>query len=1408
MALKIGELYAVLGLDSKDFYKDLDKSEGKLEGLSKTFFQAITAGKRFEQSIDKQRSTVQALEKMLTRQNSAVEDNQKKVNNANATLEEAKKKQEELAVEVGTTSKKYLDQEKAVMRAEKELANANDDLKAAQGTQKGLEKQLAKTSEELKKQASNWNKVAASMGATGKYMDETGKKLTKTVTTPLVAMGTAALYAGIEFESAFAGVEKTVDGTDAQMARIKTGIREMAKEIPTGTTELSALAEAAGQLGIKTPNVLGFTRVMADMKETTNLGEEGASQMAKFANITGMAQANFDRLGSTIVELGNNFATTEADIMAMGMRLAGAGKQIGLSEADIMGWAAALSSVGIEAEAGGSAFSKVFSQMQLATETGGKKLDNFAKVAGMSAAQFAQAFRNDASAAVNTFIQGLSSGGDSAIKVLNDIGITELRMTDALLRASGAGDTFTGAIASANKAWKENNALANEADKRYKTTASRMKTLGNQAKDVGIGLSEFMIPHLESAMGAAGDLIGYFNGLGDSQKSAVVSMAAFAAASGPVTSVLGKVTGGIGKAIAGFRGFGAAAQTAGGGIKGLMAGMTGVMSPMGWLALAAGIVVAGAAIVDYASGAKAAREATEKLKKSTDDWANTQAKTIFDSGNDPFARFALDRSLFGSVVERTKKDTKELDTAGKTIERLLAKQQKLLEKNPEGNLNEKDQGNLNTAAVRRVELAFDVVVPNAGEGFEAIETSVQAEVDRLNAIWEAGGRKGEKPAINAEVYGDAMNAASQGQLQNMNQLNAAYSTQYAEIQKVNNEGARTAALAELDAEYAAKRTESIEAYRKVMADLAGKALDTSTVKKGADDFDRLYEALKGGKDPISLAALFEGDGKIDEGQLASYIALLTQMETLKKAGATDEEMKIAFPEFDGDTEKLETMLGHLEKFKGEEGALGSLWGAIGESIPAEIERIFGDVNASTTEVTLGDDVVLPEIPGFVGLVEKAKKGEKIDWENGDNMAVMEAVISEIQEIPEDKRTLSQKALLDVALNADSYENGALEAVFETYLAQNPLDPVKVAIEFEPPKRNELDENRANTLTNAGSGLLTNSVYEATVNFNMAVKDGTGYADGFLEMMLANNDMEAIALDIPVQMGILADPHGGTEEEKSAVKKAAEDRLKEYQKLLTTVASDKSGFGTVGTDVADGIVSGMADFNWATSATNVSAAIETALRTALDSNSPAKEMEPVGEDTSAGVGVGMEGYSFAGNATKVAANVNSKLASANTAKNSAYKARGSYVSSTIAAGMLAFDWTSTAGSLVDRILAAIQSAAGGTRGFEIPVSADAGKAASMFESAFKMSDEMAAFARAMEADTRIAAPGSARQHSNTPTVRVDIDYSLLAAELADAIAGRPVSFTVNGRELSQTLVNDNSRTLTERDNRVKAGYGGR
>src|SRR5690606_2049201 len=198
------------------------------------------------------------------------------------------------------------------------------------------------------------------MESLGRSMTSVGAEMTKAVSLPMAALGGTALKTSIDFESAFAGVRKTVDATEEEFAELREGILEMSKRIPAAQTTIAGVAEAAGQLGIQVPNILAFTEVMTNLGVATNMtAQDAATALARFANIVQMPQTQFDRLGSTIVELGNNLATTEAEIVEMSLRIAGAGAQVGLAEAEIMGLAGALSSVGIRAEAGGTAISKV-----------------------------------------------------------------------------------------------------------------------------------------------------------------------------------------------------------------------------------------------------------------------------------------------------------------------------------------------------------------------------------------------------------------------------------------------------------------------------------------------------------------------------------------------------------------------------------------------------------------------------------------------------------------------------------------------------------------------------------------------------------------------------------------------------------------------------------------------------------------------------------------------------------------------------------------------------------------------------------------------------------------------------------------------------------------------------------------
>ena len=203
----------------------------------------------------------------------------------------------------------------------------------------------------------------------------------------------ASVRAFAQFESSFAGVEKTVDASRAELDELAMAFRNMAKEIPTSVNEINRVGEAAGQLGIELENIEAFTKTMLELGVATNLSaEQAATSLARLANITQLPQTEFDKLGSTIVALGNNLATTEAEIVNMGLRLAGAGSVIGLTEAQILSLAGALSSVGIRAESGGTAFTRVMLEMNNAVSNAGFELEAFAAIAGTTVEDFSKSF--------------------------------------------------------------------------------------------------------------------------------------------------------------------------------------------------------------------------------------------------------------------------------------------------------------------------------------------------------------------------------------------------------------------------------------------------------------------------------------------------------------------------------------------------------------------------------------------------------------------------------------------------------------------------------------------------------------------------------------------------------------------------------------------------------------------------------------------------------------------------------------------------------------------------------------------------------------------------------------------------------------------------------------------------------
>ena len=467
--------------------KNLQKLyESQTEGLKRAAAEAANA---YNTAAEKTKD----LEKAMTKANAAVKENERSIDACKSRvltyerqITSTETEQIKLGREIGKTSE-YL----------REAATSAD------GTARSIDKygkEVKDAAEDTESFANAADLLAQAIVASG-AIEGAGKLRDAIIDTA---------KASIEYESAFAGVRKTVDGTSEELATISDGIKGMAAEIPIATTELAGIAEAAGQLGIETSGILSFTEVMAQLGVTTNLSaNEAATSLAKFANITKMSESQYSNLGSSIVALGNNFATTEADIVAMATRLASTGEVVGLTEPQILAVATALSSVGIEAEAGGSAFSKLLKKIATEVETGSESLEDYAKVAGMSAKEFAAAWERDAVSAVARFIDGLGNletTGGSAITTLDALGLSEVRLSNAVLALASSEGILTEALELSNSAWAENTALADEAAVRFETTESKLQLLSNAFENLKITVGDELVGQFSGAIDGLTDL--------------------------------------------------------------------------------------------------------------------------------------------------------------------------------------------------------------------------------------------------------------------------------------------------------------------------------------------------------------------------------------------------------------------------------------------------------------------------------------------------------------------------------------------------------------------------------------------------------------------------------------------------------------------------------------------------------------------------------------------------------------------------------------------------------------------------------------------------------------------------------------------------------------------------------------
>ena len=394
--------------------------------------------------------------------------------------------------------------------------------------------------------------VAGKMYNAGDKMAKMGDMLTKSVTVPMVAMGTYAAQAAINFDTALANVRKTSDLTEQQLQKLGDSALDLSTKQPV-TAEMILNIEALGaQLGVADDELESFAKTVSGLDIATNMDFETAGkEMAQFANITQMSQDKFQNYGSTIVDLGNHLATTEKDISNMALRLAGVSSAANFSQAEILGMSGAMSSLGIKAEAGGSAMTRIIQDISKNVANGTDKVQEYARVAGISAEEFANKWKTKPIEAIELLVEGLKKSSDSGEDMnvtLEKLGINNIRNSDTMRRLAGAGDLLRESVERANTAWDQNIALQNEVDQRNESLASRLQVLKNKVDEIAITVGRPLVDAVIDALNACQPLIdgvanladGFAN-MDEAGQRTVLAFAGIVAAAGPVLSVTGRL---------------------------------------------------------------------------------------------------------------------------------------------------------------------------------------------------------------------------------------------------------------------------------------------------------------------------------------------------------------------------------------------------------------------------------------------------------------------------------------------------------------------------------------------------------------------------------------------------------------------------------------------------------------------------------------------------------------------------------------------------------------------------------------------------------------------------------------------------------------------------------------------------
>ena len=384
--------------------------------------------------------------------------------------------------------------------------------------------------------------LGQSMQQVGTKMTATGKVMTATVTTPIVALGTAAVKTAADFDSQMSKVQAISGATGKDMQSLRDKAREMGAKTKFSATEAGQGFEYMAMAGWKTGDMLdgieGIMNLAAASGE--NLGTTSdivtdaltafglsAKDSGHFADVLAAASSNAN---TNVSMMGETFKYAAPIAGSLGYSAEDTALAIGL-----------MANSGIKASQAGTSLRTIMT-----------KLTGDVKISGKALGDVTIATAN-ADGTMRPFKDILMDCRDAFSKLTDEEKVSAAESLVGKNAMSGFLALMNAGEADVNKLTKAldgcDGAAEDMANTMNDNLEGQLTILKSQLQELAISFGEILIPAVRSAVTVLQNIVDWFNKIPAPIKEVITKVLAVVAAIGPLLLVGGKIVSGIGSII-------------------------------------------------------------------------------------------------------------------------------------------------------------------------------------------------------------------------------------------------------------------------------------------------------------------------------------------------------------------------------------------------------------------------------------------------------------------------------------------------------------------------------------------------------------------------------------------------------------------------------------------------------------------------------------------------------------------------------------------------------------------------------------------------------------------------------------------------------------------------------------------